>query len=553
MKRFFLTFVFPALALSLYADGLFNVTVDAVADIFYVRNYSGDYANKEQKISGSPYRYQGLGIMNSFQSSAFDDGIKGRVGFAYADEKLGGSIELRMTNDTSYLEDWAWSGWIKFGPWFDTLGLRLLAGNTGQNGSVDLYSNFDGFLKGNIGGFGILYPVWRKNGNYVLGNNFNTISNFPYGYGALGDYFGFVQFYGTETCDLFMPAGDPNRKMLNILADITFTPITLTLATGGLLQRDSTPSKTPWDIIIAEDTTRVDYYDKINDPLSNGGMNFAVRAESAKIADVLNIAAVYKYDSSFIFKEIPGNTTDQIDEKATNHAYGLYANVTPLPGLGISVGYSGLYQTNINEQYKNTKPSASGVEEDHPYAKYREVKFPLYHGIDLRFCYTGMEKLTITFNNNMSFADAKGLSANDADNRGLFSQGWAFTEMLNKDPNTGIGAENRSENYLGVFNALSIRYAVKENLNAEISATNQLGIFTLDWEYKSVIRSSNYTGIYAGAGCTVLSNAGFRGSVRGGLDFRFANYAFQLASGTTPVAKAGFFEFGIPVSFKVEY
>ncbi|MCL2879620.1 MAG: hypothetical protein FWF29_05175 [Treponema sp.] len=563
MKKTSLVFaLLSVLCFSVYASDLFKVTLDAVTDTLYMRNFYGDYSRRTPEISGSPYRYQGDGDIKSFQSSMFDDGIKGRFGLSFANQFIGASMQLRMVNDSSFLKDWDWNSWVTFKPLFNALTVRLTAGNTGQNGEIPQYSNFDSFLKTNIGSFGILFPIWKINEKFVHGNNFDTISNFPYGYEAMGDDYGYSMLFGTDIYDLFMPAGAFTRNTLNFMADLKFDALTVSLATGGLFEKLSIPSVSPWMIGQAmkgenPEAMRINYYDVFFDPVTKGGVNFAVRAEGLRIMDLVSLAAVYKYRATHITKDIPHDTSGvSIDEHTANHAYGLYANVSPftggpLDGLGVSLGYSGLFFSwyNTNDFTSIDVNKTEGL--DHDLSNHREVRFPLYHGIDLRFCYTGLENVTITFNNNLSMAKINGMSKNERDKQ-LWSEGWAYGSFLN-NPVNGVWPENRSESYFGIFNALGFRYQFSGGLIAEISAASQIGIFTLIWENDSVQSVTNYLGFYLGASCPVFSMDSLRGSLRGGFSLRMANYSSQLISTGTPVAKAGFYDIGIPLSLKVEF
>ncbi|MCL2043146.1 MAG: hypothetical protein FWG89_03305 [Treponema sp.] len=538
--------------LSADEDSVFSVTVDGVVDAMYIRRYTGDYTCKTPDIAGSPYRYQGLGQSKFFQSSAFDDGIKGRVGFAYNAENLGGSMQLRMSTDDSSHRDVDWSAWLRFNSLFDTFDLRVLAGNTGQGGQLPRFNNFDGFLKAYVGSFGVLYPVWRKNGNFVFGNNFDTTAGFPYGYDAMGDDFGFVSFYSTDTADLFMPVGFNIRRNLNILTDFVFHPFTVTLATGGLFENDSVPTNDPFNSDRGEDMRAI-LWDNVHDPAAIGGINFGVRVEGAQIADFISFAAVYKYTESFLTKLTAPNPSNSIEERKTNHAYGLYANFSPLEDLGVSVGYSGLFQTWTNTLYLVT--TVDNSDPDRELSQYGKARMPIYHGIDLRLVYTGLEKFTFTSNNNFTYARVRGLTTEEFE-KGMFSQGWAYSNLLG---NHGGGGENRREQYTGIFNALGARYAVNETLSAEASVSSQMGVFILQWdEGDNPVSYTHYLGAYLGVSCDVfsISNDRVRGTLRGGLDLRLSSFAHQrIIQGQREINthRAGVIEFGIPVSLRVQY
>jgi hypothetical protein len=531
-------------AAAAFADGPVNVTLDAVADAFYMRMFTGDYTRKD--YGSSIYHYQGAGSIKSFQSSMFDDAVKGRVGLSLQGERLGGSLQLRMDVDTSYAKKWDWSLWLKPLDF-----LKVAAGNTAQYGDIQRYSNFDGFLKTNIGGLGVLFPTWRSNAPYVQGNNFDDTSTFPYGYPNAADEYGFVSFNGTETYDLFMPAGSFERSVLNVGAAVQFEPVTITAAAGGLFDRNSVPAISVFKLAEVTDL-RTQTYDIYGDPAVNGGMHFGVRAEGAKIADMVTIAAVYKLTTTQLTKDKLKTGADEkelIDERTANHTFGLYATLTPLAGLGITAGYSGLYQT-----WENPFADKTVIESEnftHLRSQYKEAALPLYHGIDLRFCFTGVEKLTVTFNNNVSMASITGKSQADNDKL-LYAEGWAYTGMLNTQTQTGSGdASGRSENYFGLFNALGLRYAATDTLNIEVSVANQIGLFTLQGWDTQLTSTTDYLGAYAGLECTIIDVAGIKGSIRGGFDLRMASFDYQSVADKD--GTAGYIDIGVPISLKVMY
>ena len=568
-------FIQAALATTsfLFAQSPFTITVDGAVDALYMRTYLGDYADRDNTSS---YKYQGNGITNVFQSSMFTPGIKGRVVIAYAGEKLGGSMELRMTTDSEYSAMADWDAWFSLGPWADFIGIRVLGGNTVQNGRISTYDTFNDTLKANIENLGIMVPVWRINGDSVA--NIETISKFPYGYEKtdLGSNLYYAQFYGTESYDLFMPTGSNIRRDLNLLADIILTPITVSFAIGGLFESDSIPTKDIFEIE-GDGGARIVLHDSLYDPASTGGINFAFRVESARIADLLTVAAVYKHNSSFKQKvfdtnDISMNTYALADVKKSNHGYGVYAGLTPLDSLGISIGYSGQYQTWTNPQYdsfyRGTGQAESKIKDpsdsENWFSRFSETRYPLYHGIDLRFLFTGIEKFMVTLNNNVSYARVKGISAAEAD-EGKYVLGWGYSDFLgNKadrfyaspinNPNNGDGA-NRSELYIGLFNALGVRYSISEQLFAEASLASQFGRFSLDWKGAEAVSSTRYLGAYIGATYTIFDIAGISGTVRLGLDLRFSSFNWQNASltGTMPKNSAGVLEFGIPISMMVQY
>ena len=555
----------------------FTITVEGAVDAFYKRTYLGDYTTGDDLTDPnllSPYKYQGAGITNMFQSSAFYPGIRGRLGIELEGEKLGGSMELRMRTDSEFSEMTDWDTWFKLGQ-SDSFRFRVLAGNTVQNGLIQTYDNFNEFLKANIRNLGVMVPVWRINSDKV--KNIESISNFPHGYMAYnqGSDLFYSQFYGSATYDLFMPPGAAERKDFNLLADFIFTPVTVTLGIGGLYGKETIPT---FDIFTEEDDDGARYvkHDPIYAPGAIGGMNFAVRIESAPLAELLTVAAVYKHNSSFRQKTFDIDDFSMVnyalaDVNRTNHGYGLYFNLSPVDTIGITLGYSGQFQTWTNPQYESffrgqgQADIISDPRDEHWFSRFSEAKFPMYHGVDLRLMFKGINKLSITFNNNFSFARALGISPDDADN-GIYTVGWAYSDFLgNKaerfyaspivDPNNGDG-KDRSELYMGLFNAIGISYAFNDNVLAEIALTSQLGRFSLDWEGKDTVSSTHYMGAYIGAVCSIFdTEAGIKGTFRGGADVRLSSFSYQRASltETMPKFSAGVLEIGIPISIMIQY
>jgi hypothetical protein len=526
-----------------FADGPFTVTLDAVADVFYMRNFSGDYKSKNPSITGSPYRYQGNGDIKMFQSSAFDDGLNGRVKFFYSGEKIGGSLQLRAENNAGILGDW--DAWLRFGKY-----VRILAGNQGERGQVEPYQNFDDFLNTKIDYFGVLLPFWQKNPPTTSGNNIDPTKDFPYGYTGPSDNKGFAKFTGTDTNDLFMPAGSITRQTMGFLFDLTFAPLTVSASAGGLFESLSLPFNMPWG---QGSGTRLSDYDNTYDPVASTKANFGFRVEGAKIIDLLTMAAVYKYADSYLAKTGASDSGNTIEEAVRNHALGVYANVSPASFWGISAGYSGLIQSWENQKYPATQPGNGGDLDYalHELSEYKKVIFPYYSGIDLRVFFTGIENLSITCNNNVSFAGVKGISQNDrADGR--FAKGWAYGGELNEN---SPRAENRAENYFGLYHALGVKYEITAALTAGLQAASQLGIFSLRENSFLAARSISETlGLYAGVTYTLIENSHIRGSIRGGFDIRISFYTYQdFGSQDKPIHKAGYIDFGIPMGILVEF
>jgi hypothetical protein len=551
---------------------LYNVTVEASADPLFIRSFLGDYAEREPSVDSgnAPFLYQGEGKIKSFQSSGFTSGMKGGLKLSYEDEIVGGSLELRSMSQSDYgtisltryvkMGYWDWNLWAKlFGE-----RLRILAGNTAQRGRIEPYSNFDGFLKGNIDTLGIFYPTWRITPRATnLVNNLDIKSTFPYFSGQEDTNLGFADFSSTDTLDLFMPAGAAGRQQLGFLFDVTFAPVTVTASAGGLFSSDSLPFKTPWN---AGDSTRLTDYDREFDPVGIEGLNFGFRVEGAKIADTVTVAAVYKYAESALNKLTakPNDTLNYLlDETNGSHSFGVYASLAPFSGFGVTVGWSGMTQFWENPFYKEYDLNQTKNGEDHDVhwlSAYKEVRFPFYNGVDLRLNYTGIDKMNITFNNNVSFASVKGADLTE-DSMDLYVFGWAYMNCMPGalNPEGGTNAESRTENYLGVYNALSAQYAVNDAMSLTAQAANRLGFFTLKSENKENWGSAPLTSIteslslYAGINYMISRPSGVQFTIRTGLACVVNNYLYQFTDERASIQKAGYIDYGIPLSLAITF
>jgi len=527
-----------------FASELFTVSVDMAADVFYKRSFTGDYENEKPEIPGSPYKYQGTGDTKFFQSSFFDNSIEGRVRFMYPGTRLGGLLELRTNADSLTADIWYWETWLRLGP------VRILAGNQGQRGQINQYQNFDDFLSTKIDYCGVLIPTWQKNWYYTAGNNFDAIESFPWGYSDPEENKGFAKFASSDTNDLFTPAGSTTRLPLNILFDLTIAPVTITASFGGLFSEYTRPFLRPWSVGNKE---RLIDWDNAYDPVLSRKVNFGVRVETVDIANVISFAATYKYSDSLLNKPTAKIDDDVIEEIIKHHAFGLYANITPLNGLGVSVAYSGQLQTWENPKYEKTKIDPGGMDvsdaDKHYFSQWKKVDFPFYNAVDLRFFYTGIENLAITFNNNISFASLKGDEAGvNTDEK--FVNSWVYGGQLNENLAGIVG--KRSEDYLGIYNALGLRYAVTNDMVADFQIANQHGIFTLNWEKDTLKSETNYLGMYAGVTYTVAETAYSRASIRGGFALKLSSFSYHDAF-TMDVYKAGITDIGIPIGVKVEF
>ena len=546
MKRVLAIFILAATVCSgTFAEG-FSVWINSLTDVFYTKMFTGSYSARDPD---SIYRFQGDGDIKLFQRSAFDFPRNIGINYLYTGEKFGGFMELQGNMD--FAKTGQLIQRLEWEVWASPISLvKVLAGSREQPGQIKNYQYFDDKLKNKIDHLGVLYPVYHWSARRFLGDNLDTVNDYPWGYDANNLVKGFVSFQSSSTSDLSVPSGAFDRSGMNWLLELNYDMFTVTASLGGLYNSISRPFLQPWEYQNRA-VTRGNFYDAIYNPVLEDMMKFGLRVEAAQIADMVTLAAVFKYASTALAKLTAPNNQNIVDEKTGSQTFGLYANINPISDLGITVGYSGLIYNWSNT--KDTDFSSGDVrdQEKHYLSQYKETMFPFYSGIDLRASYTGFDRFIITLNNNISFANAVG--SPEPNPRGIYSYTWAYRGQLNRDDGDYL-AKDRSESYLGLYNALGINFAINEKLAADFQVANQLGVFTLKWEHDDVVSRSNNLGLYAGVSYKIVESERIHATLCGGVAANLSSNSYQHAeAGGGRVDKAGVVEFGVPVGVRIWY
>ena len=557
-KLIAIALLFAAAPFLVNANDLFSVSVEAVRDVFFMRSFSGEFASDKPRADGNLYPYQGGSTVKWFQSSAFDNGLEANLNFRYTGERFGGLLGLqaaeinRIDLDMKmyYMGFSDWEAWASLGPWFDTLSLRILAGNQSQRGAIPQYQNFSDFLKFKNDTTGILLPFRTMTPRVDKGDNLLE-SNFPYGYGTQALPTGYAGFSTADISDLFIPAGTGTR-ISGFLFDIKTAPLTLTASVGGFFEGLARPFVSPWYSVYHSTVTG--QYDAEKDNLMrDASTKFGIRLESAEIAGAITVAASYKYAELIKIKmdkprekDSTEPERDTINLKADNHAFGLYANVYLFPVLGLTIGYSGLYQRWNNEFRTKVMNIASGKEgdkdrEDFWRAAYNKAAIPFYNGIDLRMVYTGFPDILLTSNSNLSFSHVQGYS----NTAGEYREAWIYENKIR-------GYSDRAEKYTGLNNVLGLSFMAGGNMVLDLQLANQLGIFKLVWDGGEAHSISNLFAVYSGMQYRIIEKAGLSAVIQCGIALNVHSYSYQNPD-NKKVYKAGYTDFGIPLSLKVEY
>lgn len=263
--------------------------------------------------------------------------------------------------------------------------------------------------------------------------------------------------------------------------------------------------------------------------------NGSLRISAEQIAGIVTFDALYRfrggqpndidnYDPIYN----PEGTKQPDGSGFLAHAFGLYANIHSMPKLGIGLGYSAYlmtYQDDINT-IKGELLTRSG---------------PLYSGFDLRLQYAGFDKIIITFNNNISFANTpptKGRSV---------SVGVLGTDL---DIFT-------AQNWFALYNALGLDFHLNNKLTASFQIANRYGLIINRESLPGIIEKTERSRMQLGGGGYVAFQFNRFLLFQGGVSFRSLNESYSNSNPAAQLnqakrnASGGTFDIAIPLRVNI--
>jgi len=500
MKKVVMIFALLGIALQLSAQDsipnnlFFELQIDLIKDAVYQRKNSGEFA--EAAAYGTPnrtYHYLGNDALTFFNiRNEMLDTSEIYLKFGYQAEKFGGLIRFNLSpRSFDYDQALVISNLIDiYNAWGKIGFFKLWIGRDDYRGSINRYQNFYDTL--GVDNFGPIIANFDYRDSRTLNLTGSDITN-------LGKD---VQGFANTT----------------LLAEFNFSSFFITLAANNLFSK-----------IEGRGTNENQFVDNFTDTNSV----FSARFEAVNLFDMLSLAAIYKFqysDRKYELEEYQNANAQQSfflpQMGIYHHQFGLFANFTlERLGLGISVGGSGYLRSHKDLD----APSWGGWE---------SYKYPAWYGIDLRANYTGVEKLSITLNNNISFSKIKG----DNDPTSYI---YGFYDNYRGDPDVG---ENTEQNVFVLYNALAVAYNITENLTLRGEISNQFAklvyLYNKD-ETRFIDTFLNLSG-YAGIVWNITNFA----SLRAGATVRFKNYKHEDAA---LKSKGGILEWGIPIGVLVQF
>jgi len=246
-------------------------------------------------------------------------------------------------------------------------------------------------------------------------------------------------------------------------------------------------------------------------------------ANAAFIFSGDKIADLFSFDVFYAFN---GADTDTLhrDTGVWGHRFGVYAGLTLNENLGISIGYTG--DVKANEVKSDADDKAIPVIN------------PFYSGIDLHLN-VALDKLGITFNNNISFAGVNGIEDNGKDKYVYGING----SMLGKDV---------SESWFAYSGGVLVSYNFSDDFAIAFQVADKIGAYT--YKDASGSTTSTITGTVnelriALSGEYTISFAKFGV----GLNFGLSSFSYKTAASDTSTDSNNAVSFGIPLYFKVSF
>lgn len=213
------------------------------------------------------------------------------------------------------------------------------------------------------------------------------------------------------------------------------------------------------------------------------------------------------------------------------HSFGLYTNILGIPNLGLGLGYSGYIKT-FEDNY-NVGPDVI------------TISGPLMSGFDLRVQFTGINNLTITSANNVSFARVARSSREES----------IIVGVLGQPLRTGT-----AQRWFALYNAIGFDYRLGDRVTASLQIANRFGkITTTHSEYSQPDVVTTRSRMQLGGGSFIAYQFSPNVLFQGGFIFRYLkdsytnNRAGAQDNANTRDASGGLFSFAFPVRIQVVF
>jgi hypothetical protein len=238
---------------------------------------------------------------------------------------------------------------------------------------------------------------------------------------------------------------------------------------GGLLSSNNISSvafgvDNPWSSVYALGLTFGDIRFAAGSTL--GSFNSAPNADNG-VASASSIAAGFMLSGRNLgplafdlFYAVNGQDKNTVlrGTGSWQNLIGVYFGINAIENLGLSIGYT-----------VNFTAFEKGREMDGTTEKTVEYVSPIYSGIDIKLSYSGIDKVGLTFNNNLSFSGAEGSEVKDP---------WDKHVVGLDEDNTSYLGKDAKESWFAWYARLGMSFSVSDNLSIGLALGNRLTITT---------------------------------------------------------------------------
>jgi hypothetical protein len=555
MKKLLVTLLILGIAAGAFAQVKTTITADFNPELMRVTSPSGELAKEEYQRSAGTFD-----ALSSTSNGSIGQEDQLRIRFDWSGEGFSARINFNadrivrwygtgagaagMVNGNgkamtaqnlldSAIEEWYLRG--STGP------LSGFVGTSGDRGKTDRFAGgFDDYTKGKIDNYGLITPSnpGTAAGDILSITRPGTLANIT---PILADGYkttnGQIPGFGLHDVDNnnFGRAFNTGRNTTYGRADMAYWSATLDFGQLAgvplfLAVKGDIGANSGFANLWPPDRTRTD-----NTGLDYSKLNGGVRVSGVKLGTIITFDAIYQFrggDADTWENDTTGGGNIQPDGVGvTAHTFGLYANLFVVNNLGIGIGYSGLFKT-----YEDLKTSPTSVTQT--------STGPFFHGVDLRFQFTGVPNLTITLNNAFTLAFVDATSEPLTSKRVVGLSGYDL-----------VNGSKEEEAWYALYNGLAINYKLSPALTANFGVSNKMGLFYYD-DARPETNNLSVKFMTNQLGATVNAKYQFNSAVmmQGGLQF-FYDYA-SIDVKTTSVAKnfdSGMMYFAIPLRLQVVY
>jgi hypothetical protein len=163
---------------------------------------------------------------------------------------------------------------------------------------------------------------------------------------------------------------------------------------------------------------------------------------------------------------------------------GVYVGLNVVENLGLSIGGTFNFLKFEMDQVNVADPGSN------PSYKPVETVNPTWVGVDLKANYSGIAKMGISFNNNLSFAGAAGAEdkkkddkrVNGLDSATRLTSGKKTTEIPGTAYFSTRDIKTNTQNWFAWTAVLGVNYSITDNLSLSVGLLNSLGVRTDEYE-----------------------------------------------------------------------